>query len=455
MKLYDERERARKEKQSAKLNRNILISIIIIIVLIIIITVVMLYLMYDPNKITLKLNGNENQEILNMLDIQVDEKGEMIIYAPIKKFAEKIGYKSYNGEYSIKSEDTNKCYIINDFEVIEFEKDSKYIYKLNLEDKATDYEECMLESKVSANKNNGELYIDDKNMAEAFNVDISYNKQTRTINIITLDTMISAYQKYVNTKIYEKIDESYANKKSVLDDLIIVDGLNKEKGVLRISGGKVTELLESKYDDIKYIPYDKSFLIKSNGKVGIIGADGNTKVAPTYDTLTLINKDNNLYLASQNGLYGVIDGDGNSIIHNEYNKVGIDIKPFSDTGIKTGYILADTLIPVSLNGKWGFYNIKGEKLTELVYDQVGCTGNSTSNVYNLLVVPGYNVIVAGKEKKFTLIDTTGTELFNSIVDKMYMKISNGEKSFVMETSGQTLDIIEYLKKKGLKSEEEI
>ena len=453
MKLYDEKERARKEKQNAKLNRNILISILIVVVLIIVIIGVIFYLMYDPNKITLKLNGTENQEVLNMLDLQEDEKGEMIIYAPIKKFAEKLGYKAYNGEYSIKSEDTNKCYIINDYEVVEFEKDSKYIYKLNLEEKATDYEECLLTSKISINKTNGELYIDDRNMAEAFNISISYNKQTRTINIITLNTMISACQKYVNTKIYEQIDESYANKKAVLDDLLIVDGLNKEKGVLKISGGKATELLESKYDDIKYIPYDKSFLIKSNGKVGIIGSDGNTKVAPTYDTLTLINKDNNLYLVSQNGLYGVIDGNGNSIIHNEYNKVGIDIKSFSDTGIKTGYILANEVIPVSLNSKWGFYNIKGEKLTELVYDQVGCTGNSTSNIYNLLIVPGYNVVVVGKEKKYTLIDTTGAELFNSIVDKMYMKISNGERSYEMETSGQTLDIVEYLKKKGLKYEE--
>ena len=453
MKLYDEKERARKEKRNAELNRNILISIVVIIVLIIAIIGVIFYLIYDPNKITLKINGTENQEILNMLDLQEDENGEMIIYAPIKKFAEKLGYKSYNGEYSIKSEDTNKCYILNDYEVVEFEKDSKHIYKLNLEEKATDYEECSLSSKISVNQTNGELYIDDRNMAEAFNITINYNKQTRTINIITLDTMISACQKYVNTKIYEKIDESYANKKAVLDDLLIVDGLNKEKGVLKINGGKVTELLESKYDDIKYIPYDKSFLIKSNGKVGIIGSDGDTKVAPTYDALTLINKDNNLYLVSQNGLYGVIDGNGNPIIHNEYNKIGIDIKSFSDTGIKTGYILANEIIPVSLNSKWGFYNIKGEKLTELDYDQVGCTGNSTSNIYNLLIVPGYNVVVVGKEKKYTLIDSTGAELFNSIVDKMYMKISNGEKSYIMETSGQTLDIIEYLKKKGLKSEE--
>lgn len=450
MKLYDEKKRKEQEKKNVKMKKTILISIVVLVVLIIAIICVILYLMYDPNKITLKIDGKENAKILELLDIEKDEKGEMIIYAPIKQIAEYLGYKAYNGEYQVASEDINKCYIVNDYEVVEFEKDSKTIYKLNLEANNTEYEECELKNKVSMNQGNEQLYIDDQGLQEVFNISIGYNKETRTINIYELDTIVNSYTKHMDTKVYEKVDESFNNKKAVLDNFLIVDGLNKKKGVLKIANGKATELLEAKYDDIKYIAYDSSFLITNNGKVGIIDSKGDTKVSPSYETLTLIDKKNNLYLAGQNKLYGVIDGNGNIIIHIEYNKIGIDIKQFSDSGIKTGYILMDKLIPVMLENKWGFYDVKGSKISELKYTQIGCTGNSSSNVYNLLDIPEYRVLVVGKDKKFTLINDKGEEQFNTIIDKMYIKVTNGEKSYNMEFNNTVHDIIEFLNKKGLK-----
>ena len=133
-----------------------------------------------------------------------------------------------------------------------------------------------------------------------------------------------------------------------------------------------------------------------------------------------------------------------------YNKIGIDIKQFSDSGIKTGYILMDKLIPVMLENKWGFYDVKGSKISELKYTQIGCTGNSSSNVYNLLDIPEYRVLVVGKDKKFTLINDKGEEQFNTIIDKMYIKVTNGKKSYNMEFNNTVHDIIEFLNKKGLK-----
>lgn len=454
MELYDEKIREKKQKDNKRLRKKILVAIIVLIVLIMVMIGVIFYLIYDPNKVTLNLNGVSNEKLLSILDLEEDENGEIVIYAPIKQLAPYLGYKAYNGESGEASEDVNKCYIINDYEIVEFFKDSKTIYKLSAETNFSDYEKCELKSKVSMNQNDGELYIDSDGIREAFNVLLDYNPQTRTINIYTLDKVVASYTKYMDTKVYEKVDESFNNQKAVLNNLLIVNSLTKQKGVLQIKNGKVSELLEPKYNDIKYIQYDSSFLITSNGKVGIIDSTGKTKVSPTYDTLTLIDKDNNLYLASQNGLYGVIDGEGNVIIHMEYNKIGIDIKSFTDTGIKNGYILINKLVPVMLEQKWGFYNIEGEKVTDLIYDQIGCVSSQSSNSYNLLIIPDYNVAVVGREKKYTLMDVNGKELFNCVIDKMYMKVSNGISSYYMDFNNATHDIVEYLEEKGLKPSSE-
>lgn len=452
MELYDEKIREKKQRDNKKLRKKILIAIIVLIVLIMVMIGVIFYLIYDPNKIMLNLNGVPNEKLLSILDLEEDENGDMVIYAPIKQLASYLGYNAYNGESGEASEDVDKCYIKNEFEIVEFFKDSRTIYKLSAETNFSNYEECELKSKVSKNQNDGELYIDSDGIREAFNVLLDYNPQTRTINIYTLDKVVASYTKYMDKKVYEEVDPSYNNQKAVLNNLLVVNSLTKQKGVLQIKNGKATELLEPKYTDIKYIQYDSSFFITSNGKVGIIDSTGKTKVSPTYDSLTLIDKEHNLYLANKSGKYGVIDAseEGKVIVHMEYEKIGVDIKNFKDTGIKNGYIIADNLIPVMIESKWGFYNIKGDKISELEYDQIGYTGSQSSNSYNLLLIPNYNVVVVGVDRKFTLIDVTGKELFNRVVDKMYMQIANGVTTYYMEVNDARHDIVEYLVEKGLK-----
>ena len=48
------------------------------------------------------------------------------------------------------------------------------------------------------------------------------------------------------------------------------------------------------------------------------------------------------------------------------------------------------------------------------------------------------------------MDITGKELFNRVVDKMYMQVANGESTYYMEVNNSRHDIVEYLDEKGLK-----
>ena len=205
MELYDEKIREKKQKENKKLRKKILIAIIVLIVLIMTMIGIIFYLIYDPNKVTLNLNGVSNEKLLSILDLEEDENGEMVIYAPIKQLASYLGYKAYNGESGEASEDVDKCYIRNDFEIVEFFKDSRTIYKLSAETNFTNYEECELKSKVSKNQNDGELYIDSDGIREAFNVLLNYDPQTRTISMYTLDKVVASFTKYMDKKVYEQV----------------------------------------------------------------------------------------------------------------------------------------------------------------------------------------------------------------------------------------------------------
>ena len=62
------------------------------------------------------------------------------IYAPIKEIASYLGYESYNGEYSQRSEEQSKCYIQSENEIANFSLGSDTIYKLDLTVDGADYQ---------------------------------------------------------------------------------------------------------------------------------------------------------------------------------------------------------------------------------------------------------------------------------------------------------------------------
>ena len=199
--------------------------------------------------------------------------------------------------------------------------------------------------------------------------------------------------------------------------------------------------------------YSSDFLVQSGKKKGIISKESKTKVNAVYDELTLIDRKNNLYRIKKDNLYGVINDKDKVIIHPENSKIGIDINEFSYSGVKNGYILLDSLIPVEQDGKWAFYDTKGKLLTDgFVFDKIGCSVGNSNNVYSLLEIPEYNVVVVGNDNgQYTFMNTKGKyDILPFVFEQIYMKISSGEISYYMKYNNKTYDVPKYLIQRGVK-----
>ena len=452
MNLYDEEEVARKKVRDKKIKRALAVSIVLLILASIAIVGVIVYRNYNPNKITTYINGSRIDNFDALLDFESDENGNVQIYVPIKDVAEYFGYKSYNGDYRKASEDDNKCYVEKvDQEVSMFEVNSKTIYKLDLENNVTDYNYSYINKAVY--KSDGKLYASVDGIEQGFNISFTYDEKKKVITIYTMDWLMEQYTKALETKqlgnygIVE-LDENFQNWKAIFDSMLVVKTENDKYGVINASD--YSFILEPKYDDIEYIQYASDFLVQSNGKKGIISKKGATKVTTSYDELTLMDRDTNLYKTKKDNLYGVIDSNENVIVYPENEQIGIDITDYAENGIKTGYIILDDLIPVKKDDKWGFYNTKGKQITDFKYDNIGYRMANANNRYSLLEVTNYGVIVIGQGEKYTFMDATGEDTILPLVfDQIYIQVSSGKISYVMTIGDKQYDVLKNLVKQGV------
>ncbi len=436
MNLIEESFQTKEEKNKKTAIRIVLAAIILVVVLIIGIVSYMAYIKGKELKVS--LDGNANNDVKKML---VFENGT--VYAPIKKIASYLGYNSYNGEYFEKSESSSKCYVESENEVANFELNSKKIYKLDLNARAENYE--YVYSKEAVRAINGELYASAEAIEKAFNVSFQYNEEKNTVQIFTLPYLVEFYNPYVLNWGYVGISEEFANQKAILKNMLVVTNNNKKVGVLDTEGKSI---LEVKYSNITYLSSvgeGGDFLVEDNGKVGVMSKNRETKVQLIYDSIELLDLDAGLYVAEKDNKYGVLDLRGKVIIYIENDEIGVDTSRFKENGIKNKYILAENLIPVRKDRKWGLCDTKGNLLVDYQYDSLGYTATSSRNALSLLVIPDYNVIVACKDKKYTLLNSIGEELFSGpVADDIYMTIDGGKKHYFIRANDQEMDAEEYL-----------
>ena len=373
MNLLDEDFSNNKTKKTSNLIKIIIVFIVLIVIAIIGIVAYMMYL--QGSVLRVYVDDMENADFENLLVVEQD--GTM--YVPIRAIANYLGYNSYNGEYSNKSEDNSKCYVECEGEAANLTLNSNKIYKLNLEENDNNYTYVYMDKPVKAI--NGELYITTDGMQKAFNASFFYDQEKNRITIYTTQYLINAYTNTILNYGYTKISDVFENEKAVAKNMLVVTD-EKHYGVINPSDG--TEILECKYDDIRYQEATGDFIVCSDDKYGIIGIDKKTKVTISYDSIELMDYDAGLYLVSKNSRYGVIDLKGNNIIYAENDQIGVDISRFEDNDLKTGYILVDNLIPVMKNSKWGLFDTKGNQVVEFEYDRQQTEGpkdiaNNSSN----------------------------------------------------------------------------
>ena len=433
MNLIEESFQNREEAKKKKTTKIILAIIILVVIIIIAIFAYLMYLQSTVMKLT--IDGQANEKLKNLLVIESDGT----IYAPIKEIASYFGYESYNGEYTEKSEEQSKCYVINDNEIANFELGQNKIYKLDLTQSNSDYEYIYMKNPVKAI--NGVLYISTEGLEKAFNISFNYNQERNTIIIWTMPYLYQYYANRILDYGYTELSSRFVDQKAILKDQLIVLKDKNQYGVIGVDG---TVILEPKYDNITYLSNTGDFLVENNKKVGIISSSKETKVQIIYDSIELMDSDAGLYLVKKDNKYGVIDVRGNIKIYIENDQIGIDISKFSQNNIKNKYILADYLIPVKKDQYWGLYDKSGNQVVDFTYDSFGYIASSRKVAINLLVIPDYNVLVACKDKKYTLINLSGKQLFDTIADEIYMTISGGETHYYIGLNNQRIDAENWL-----------
>ena len=438
MNLLDEDFSTNKTNKTKNIIKIIIIFIVLIVIAIIGILSYMMYL--EGTTLKVFLNNQENADIKNLLVFETDGT----IYVPVRAISSYLGYNSYSGEYSNRSEDNSKCYVESEDEVANLTLNSNKIYKLNLQENDNNYTYIYMDKPVKAI--NGELYITTDGMQKVFNTTFVYNQENNRIMITTTPYLTTSYATTILDYGYTKLSETFENEKAAIKNMLVVTD-DKYYGVINATDG--TEILECKYDDIRYQVSTGDFIVCSNEKYGIIGTDKKTKVAISYDSIELMDYDAGLYLVSRNNRYGVIDLNGNNIIYAENDRIGVDISRFEENDLKTGYILVNSLIPVMRNNKWGLFDTKGNQLVDFEYDSFGYIASSNREATNLLVIPDYNVIVACLNERYTLLNTSGEQPIRAFVDDIYMIISGGEKQYLMTANDKTYDVEEYLDRLGV------
>ena len=402
------------EEQSAKnINPKMPKVIGICIVILIILTIAIIYgIVYLKGIIlTVKVDEVKNSNIEQILYFKDNDKTKL--YIPIRKIAKFLGYEDYRGDYKIKSEDDTKCYVKNDYEIAMFSMDSNTLIKTRGD---SDYEYIQLDEKVF--EKDGELYTTPTGIEKAFNTLVEYDSNSKKIDIYTMDYLNQYYASKLKIGEYststsntEQLSKEFSDKKAIFEKMIIFQK-DKLYGVINASTGK--SVLETKYEEIKYLPATSDFLVKSNGKYGVLSKDASVKVRIVYDEIKIMDNQNGLYLVKQNNLYGVVNTDGKVIIAPEYKQIGIDITKYAQNGVENQYVLLDEIIPIKNNiEQWALFNIKGEKIKDFELSGIGSISNSNDNIYSAVVIPSYKMIIVEKDKHYNLITTKGEEIFKN------------------------------------------
>lgn len=436
--------------EKSKKTKTIMIVIIVCIILLLCLSAGIMYMIYDVQKNTTKLTIDTKQISKFSEDMFLFE--DDTIYVSIRDFAELVGYKGYNGDYT--SEGLTKGYIQNEYEEASYTLNSNKLYKKLLNSNDNEYYNLEKPVKIQNNK----LYMSVEGTQIATNCSIVYDNVNKQFTIYTLPYLVQAYtQAFTDAAIGDE-NADFSNQKALLYNMVVIRDTNVEdtaNGKYGVKSANGQEIIGAKYTSIKFIESTKEFIVTTDsGKMGILSSTGATKIVLSYDEIKQIDKNLNLYLVKNNNKYGVVNQNGNVVIYLEYDQIGIDTTQFASNNIKNQYLLFDNCIPVQRDKKWGFFDKTGKQIVPLKYTEIGCVvgtqeGNSNQN---LLIIPEYEAIVVATEKdnnkKYGLINSLGVELIPCVLDSLYSVTTSGQDTYYMIQNTNVVEVIGWLQKNG-------
>ena len=234
--------------------------------------------------------------------------------------------------------------------------------------------------------------------------------------------------------------------------MMILKTSNEKYGVINITNDQM--VLEAQYENIEYIPNLSKFIVTGKGLKGVISKEQEMILKIEYKEIEIIEneKDNKKYflVTTSDNLMGLMNADGEVIIHPEYNKIGFDMKNFTNNNIENDYLLFGRLIPVKVNNMWALFDLEGNRITNFEYSNLGCI-SKLANTYSIIQVPEYELIVVNSTNgKYDLIKSDGTPLFGYVLDSIYKTITSGKNYYYMVVNGTTIELGTYLEQHGVK-----
>ena len=472
------------EKQKTK---RILIIIVAVMFILAIVAVALLVLISKGEKP--KLSMNIDGAVVSPTEVfyEYDSQTEAW-YFSVKDLADRLTYTYNKGGIGVSDESDANCTIVNPnkFEKVLFESNKKEIVKYYIsKDSLVPSQHFNIEHLIKFDTNSKKILADESAIEKAFNCDISYNAETLTLSIQTLEgTLIRAYSESNgaaanNFKDYASDEIRFQNNKALLRDVVVVRDMNTGLyGLERYENGSFVGVRSTKYKSFQFIEGINKFIVQGeNGKYGIISDRGEVDVDLSYTYLFCIDIRKGLYVAgTDSGKQCIVSGASfqttnrtKIIVPADYEKIGISNNNFNDDRLDSEYILCNSLIPVQKNGKWGFYSLDGTRIVDPIYDGIGCplpqgpvTGGR-ANIRGCIVIPDINAIVVQVNKEIP--DERGNmklTYFYGLIDyKAEMKIQpdkitaifssteNNKRTYWCGNDAQQIDVIQYWRMNNL------
>ena len=348
------------KKKKTKGQKIVLTLLIISIILSCVVVGVMFYLSIkgESKQYTIQINGKNIDT--SSLGLSITQSGEK--YISLRLLCSHLGYNYKNGEFQIPGEDTNKGYIYNNINIIQFFGESKEIYKTE-EDTDLDNAYFKLKNKIIQNDNS--LYICLNDLPVALNLIVNYSQEDNQTTILTSEYFINQKTEEFKTQNIT-ISNKLENIKALSYGYMII---NKD-GKYGVNSLTNNEIIGNKYNSITFLEKTGEFIVSNkNNKYGILTNDSEVKIKIQYDSIEILNYNPLLYKVEKTGKHGVVTEDGDVLGEIEYDIIGYP----KDENIGINYTLIipeiNENIPESIvvakNGKYGLIELEtGEEILE-------------------------------------------------------------------------------------------
>lgn len=469
MNLEESNEFAKHQKTKNK-KRNVILALIIICIIAVIFLIVTISVLKAKDASTPKLFLNKDKiKLSKTLFVSQDD----INYVSVKEFATITGYTYIQGEYKSFAKDNNYCYLKSNYEVISFNVDNnkikKYLIK-NDNDKNANSETTSFVVKSENDSmeifelsNNvisidGNIYMPMENLEKIFNVLIKIDGKSTYVYDISY--LYQRAGKILAQLKYPALSGTFENVRALSDRMIVAKNSNGNYGVIAEDGKKILDFI---YKDIQYIQNTEEFFVYTDeDTVGLLDKEGNKIIAPTeYDTLTVFDETNKLYLAGKDGKYGVLQVSKKDesdpvkeIVTVAFDKVGMkSIEVFKKHKIKeneTPNLLEEKFIVVVEDGKFGLYDLEGNRIIRTIYTSFGFVPDEKdkkNSLNSVLVIPkeyGIQGLVVEQDGLYGIFDLEILELvIPCSLNKVYAKTESGDFSYYMQVGEDIFDVKEY------------